>query len=226
LNISFSQLILEWEVFHPIKKEWIKYGQSGSIQELLIQRGELPEPFVGENETQFAWIENHQWQFRSSFVVSDVIMKSQYVDLHLPTVDTYAKISLNDTVILQTSNALVPYRIHIKDGLRSDTNWITAIFTSPIQYHATSKEENDIYYPAPNDVGSTQVAPLTRKPQYQFGWDWALRMNTIGFLKPVTIENYDLSNDIAEQISNEFGQMADTIYKLSELFQSKIDKIN
>jgi len=36
-----------------------------------------------------------------------------------------------------------------------------------------------------------------------------------------TIENYDLSNDIATQISNEFGQMADTIYKLSELFQSK-----
>ena len=36
-----------------------------------------------------------------------------------------------------------------------------------------------------------------------------------------TIENYDLSNDIAEQISNEFSQMADTIYKLSELFQSK-----
>ena len=38
-----------------------------------------------------------------------------------------------------------------------------------------------------------------------------------------TIENYDLSNDIAEQISNEFSQMADTIYKLSELFQSKRD---
>jgi hypothetical protein len=36
-----------------------------------------------------------------------------------------------------------------------------------------------------------------------------------------TIENYDLSNDIAEQISNEFSQMADTIYKLSDLFQSK-----
>lgn len=36
-----------------------------------------------------------------------------------------------------------------------------------------------------------------------------------------TIENYDLSSDVAEQISNEFSQMADTIYKLSELFQSK-----
>jgi hypothetical protein len=38
-----------------------------------------------------------------------------------------------------------------------------------------------------------------------------------------TIENYDMSKDVAEQISNEFGQMADTIYKLSELFQSKQD---
>lgn len=36
-----------------------------------------------------------------------------------------------------------------------------------------------------------------------------------------TIENYDLTDDIAEQISNEFSQMADTIYKLSELFQSR-----
>jgi beta-mannosidase len=222
LNISFSQLILEWEVFHPLKKEWIKYGKSGSIQELLIQRGELSDPFVGENETQFAWIENHQWQFRSSFIVADLIMKSQYIDLHLPSVDTYAKISLNDTVILQTSNAFVPYRIHIKDGLRSDTNWITALFTSPIQYHATSKEENDIFYPAPNDVGSTQIAPLTRKPQYQFGWDWALRMNIIGFLKPVTIENYDLGKIIntkieTQQILTDTANMLLTVQFSSDL---------
>lgn len=203
LNISFSQYVLEWEVFHPIKKEWIKYGKSGSIQELLIQRGELPDPFIGENESKFTWIENHQWQFRSRFVVSDVIMKSQYIDLHLPFVDTYAKISLNDTVILQTSNAFVPYRIHIKDGLRLDTNWITALFTSPVQYHATSKEENEIFYPAPNDVGNPQVAPLTRKPQYQFGWDWALRMNTIGFLKPVTIETYDFGRIINTKVETQ-----------------------
>lgn len=36
-----------------------------------------------------------------------------------------------------------------------------------------------------------------------------------------TIENYDLSNDITSQISDEFSQMADTIYKLADLFQPK-----
>jgi hypothetical protein len=50
-----------------------------------------------------------------------------------------------------------------------------------------------------------------------------IRANKELFQKRIkeTIENYDLSNDLAEQISNEFSQMADSIYKLSELFQSK-----
>ncbi len=36
-----------------------------------------------------------------------------------------------------------------------------------------------------------------------------------------TIENYDLSKDISSEISDTFGEMADTIYKLSELFHKK-----
>lgn len=52
-----------------------------------------------------------------------------------------------------------------------------------------------------------------------------IRTNKELFQKRIkeTIENYDLSKDIAEQISNEFGQMADTIYKLCELFHPKRD---
>lgn len=36
-----------------------------------------------------------------------------------------------------------------------------------------------------------------------------------------TIENYDLSKDISSEISDTFGEMANTIYKLSELFHKK-----
>ena len=36
-----------------------------------------------------------------------------------------------------------------------------------------------------------------------------------------TIADYDLTNDISREISEQFGQMADTVYKLSELFQNK-----
>ncbi|MGB0915687.1 MAG: hypothetical protein ACPGVI_06420, partial [Crocinitomicaceae bacterium] len=58
-------------------------------------------------------------------------------------------------------------------------------------YHAKTYDEMGYTLPAPNDVHKNAIAPLTRKPQYQFGWDWALRMNTIGLNKPARISSYD-----------------------------------
>jgi hypothetical protein len=37
-----------------------------------------------------------------------------------------------------------------------------------------------------------------------------------------TISNYDLSSDISKAISDEFSQMADSVYKLSELFSNQL----
>lgn len=39
-----------------------------------------------------------------------------------------------------------------------------------------------------------------------------------------TIANYDLTDEISEKIGDEFNQMAETIYKLSDLFHNKISK--
>ena len=49
---SYAQQELSWEYFHPIKKEWLAFGKAGSIQEKLMETGELPNPFFGENEKE------------------------------------------------------------------------------------------------------------------------------------------------------------------------------
>ena len=201
--IGYSQQILEWEVFHPIKKTWMKLGQSGSVQEMLIASGELPDPFYGENEKKFSWIENYLWQFRSTVTVTLKDLEKRFIEIEFPYVDTYCKILLNDTLLLETSNAFVPHRVQVKELVHEGVNTITAVFTPPILKHNTTKEETGIFYPAPNDVGIPQVAPLVRKPQYQFGWDWALRMNTIGFLKPVKIFTYDFPRIIVSKIETQ-----------------------
>jgi len=59
--------------------------------------------------------------------------------------------------------------------------------TPPVLYHKSRYESESFHFPAPNDLAKIKAAPLTRKPQFQFGWDWALRMNTIGFSKPVQV---------------------------------------
>lgn len=199
LTVS-SQTELNWKFLHPIKKEWVNAGKFGSVQEALINIGELPDPFVGLNESKFNWIENYEWAFTSTFQSDSIDLSKNNVEIHFPWVDTYAKIFLNDSLILETSNSFVPYSVQIKELIKKGENVLYVVFTPPTLKHSLTAIEKGVYYPAPNDVGNLQVAPLVRKPQYQFGWDWTMRMNTIGFMKPVSIHTYDVAKIKLAQI--------------------------
>ena len=105
LNINAQDKILSWDVFHPIKKEWIKIDGYKSIQAVLIDLGELPNPFYGENEKLFNWIEDYQWEYRSEFNYHLSSVNSS-TRLNFELVDTYSSIYLNDRLILETDNFL------------------------------------------------------------------------------------------------------------------------
>lgn len=189
--VTHAQMDLNWSFLHPLKKEWIGLGEKGTIQEALIQTGELPDPFIGTNEGKFGWIEEHEWEFRSLFFLSDTQLTSDFVELIFPSIDTYAKVYLNDSLILKTDNAFVPHSVQIGHIANNGLNELTVVFTPPVIFHKNKLEDVGYQLPAPNDVHEVAIAPYTRKPQYQFGWDWALRMNTIGFNKPVNVVAYD-----------------------------------
>ncbi len=187
---THSQIELNWKFKHPIKNSYIELGKSGSVQQALIESGELPDPFYGLNEEKFSWIEDHQWIFESTFNINDINSSSKFIEIEFPGIDTYAAIYLNDSLLFNSENNFKPYRYQIKSLLKSE-NHLKVVFTSPIKYHEERFKNEKFHYPATNDVGKIAIAPYTRKPQYQFGWDWAIRMNTIGFLKPVKIYTYN-----------------------------------
>ena len=187
---THSQIELNWKFKHPIKNSYIELGKSGSVQQALIESGELPDPFYGLNEEKFSWIEDHQWIFESTFNINDINSSSKFIEIEFPGIDTYAAIYLNDSLLFKSENNFKPYRYQIKSLLKSE-NQLKVVFTSPIKYHEERFKNEKFHYPATNDVGKIAIAPYTRKPQYQFGWDWAIRMNTIGFLKPVKIYTYN-----------------------------------
>lgn len=183
-----AQVTLDWEVFHPVKKSWLPFGKNGTVQEYLRDSGELPDPFYGENETKYQWIEDHTWHFRSQFYLSEAFFKASSLTLDIPNLDTYAQIFLNGKPLAITDNFFVHHQflIDVKD-LVCGYNTIEIKIESPVLYHSKSDQYKAFTYPAPNDVGAKKVASLTRKPQYQFGWDWAPRLNTIGFAYPIQI---------------------------------------
>jgi beta-mannosidase len=206
---SQKSLVLSWEIQHPITLQWFPLGERGSVQEALCQQGILPDPFYGENEKLYQWIEEHQWNVRSRFFLSEEMFNATEVELDFPCIDTYASIFINKKNVLEAENYFHPYHIEIRDQLVLGYNEIEAVFTPPVLYHKTTYENQSFHYPAPNDNAKIKAAPLTRKPQYQFGWDWAPRLNTLGFPNPVSVrvkENHAVKSVVVNTI--ELGKTA------------------
>jgi beta-mannosidase len=201
----YAQQELTWEFYHPIKKEWLAFGKAGSIQEKLIELGELPDPFFGDNEKLYQWIEEHEWKFRSTFYLTDKELSAESLVLNFPNIDTYGELTINETFLRQTTNFFHPYDFEIKDLAKSGYNTVYVTITPPTLYHKSRYENESFHYPAPNDPAKIKAAPLTRKPQFQFGWDWSLRMNTIGFSNPVQLIT-DGTNSIQHCVVNTLYQ--------------------
>ncbi len=196
-----AQDTLIWKIKHPVSGQLFDGGSAGSVQEKLFEKGELPDPFWGENESLYKWIEDSTWQFVSMIEISEEMMKKEIIDLYFPSIDTYADIFINGTLIAQTENAFLPHHFNIKPCLRKGKNEIKVVFSPPVVFWKEKYKKIHPKLPAPNDVYPTAIAPYVRKPQYQFGWDWTLRMNTIGFMKPVTLSAYNVGKIMLGSLS-------------------------
>ncbi len=215
---STSQEILKWNLTYEDRV--LDAGKKGSVQEVLLRNMILPHPFYGKNEELYLWIEQQEWIFESNFFLKEKD-HSDFVELNFPSIDTYAKVYVNDSLVLETDNAFIPHSVQIKDFLNVGENAIKVVFTPPILYHKERYEEEKFHYPAPNDVGEIKVAPYTRKPQYQFGWDWSLRMNTMGFNKPVRIHQYNDFRIINKSIQTLKIEENQAVLELKTFFSGK-----
>lgn len=196
-NAKAQELELIWQVYNPLKSIWMNFGSKGSVQETFFRLGELPDPFVEKNEELYQWMENHKWELTSRFDLNEQAFEKEHIDLNFHNVDTYAEIYVNEVWVGKTENAFHPYSFSIKPYVKLGTNHVKVVFTSPVEYHRKAYEQAKTKLPAPNDVNKIAIAPYARKPQYQFGWDWSLRMNTMGFWKPVGVSIYS-TNKIKE----------------------------
>ncbi|SFT34848.1 beta-mannosidase [Lishizhenia tianjinensis] len=98
---------------------------------------------------------------------------------------TFCELKVNGKTVLHTNNYFHPWEIELTDYLKQGENQIEAHFIPAAKMEL--EEKYDYLHPAPNDEGEIEIASLVRKPQHMFGWDFAPRMNLIGFMAPVVI---------------------------------------
>jgi len=171
---------------------WHPATVPGCVHLDLLNNKLIPDPFYRDNEAKLQWIENADWEYRTTIQATPTLLAQKNIDLVFEGLDAYAQVYLNEKLILTTDNMFRQWRVPVKSDLKAGANSLHLVFPSPIKI-AGEIAAKDPWQPR------THVEPKTyvRKAAYEYGWDWGPRFVTSGVWRPVRIEAWD-----AARISN------------------------
>ena len=182
---------------HPHAAHWLPATVPGSVQQDLIAAGIVPDPFVGLNEAAIQWVGLTGWHYRRTIAVTPGMLARGHLDLVFDGLDAFARVAVNGRPLLVADNAHRRWRADAKPLLHVGANELTIAFASPIkalqpmvlaEEHPLPGEYDTAFGDEPK---GRQTSPYIRKPKYQYGWDWAPRIVTIGVWRPVRLEAWD-----------------------------------
>ncbi|WP_304858230.1 glycoside hydrolase family 2 protein [uncultured Bacteroides sp.] len=173
--------------------KWRSATVPGTVHQDLLNHQLLPDPFFGTNEKNIQWVENEDWEYKTTFTVTEEQLSREAAMMTFEGLDTYADVYLNGALLLKSDNMFVGYSVPVKEVLRQGENKLHVFFRSPIKETLPQWASNGFDYPADNDHSDKKLSVFTRKAPYSYGWDWGIRMVTSGIWRPVTLCFYDVA---------------------------------
>lgn len=170
----------DWKFKQETKENWLPAKIPGTVHTDLLANKVIEDPFFGTNEKQLQWIENENWNYKTSFIVSKSELKFKNISLEFKGLDTYAKVFLNGKPILEANNMFRTWKISVKNNLIQGENSIEIKFKSAVLAGKSAAQKLSYTLPGDEKV-------FTRKAQYQYGWDWGPRLVTAGIWKDVNL---------------------------------------
>jgi len=197
LFISCSSTKSSIENTKDITENWVFYENGsqkqypaavpGSVHLDLLNNDLIPEPFYSDHEEILKWIEEKNWTYHTHFQVADMDLEKDHIYLVFEGLDTYAKVFLNEQLILSSQNMFVKHQVDVK-GIIAENNELRIEFQSTVNTAEPLYDAHSIQLPAGNDRNEKATSVYTRKAPYQFGWDWGPRLVGIGIWKPLYLE--------------------------------------
>jgi beta-mannosidase len=160
--------------------KWIPATIPGYVHTDLFHAGLIPDPFYGTNEQAVAWVAEKAWQYSLTFDVTTLMLKNYRVDLVFEGLDTYAEVWLNGKKILAANNQFREWSCDVKQLLKPKGNQLLVIFPPMKPIEDSLQKLYGLQLPGGNRV-------FTRKGQWQYGWDWAPSIVSIGIWRPVKL---------------------------------------
>jgi beta-mannosidase len=187
----------------------------GTIHTDLFENQLIPDPFFGANEKQLQWIENENWEYETSFSLSEKEISNENIELEFEGLDTYASIYINGQMVLEADNMFRKWTISAKKQLKKGKNNLKIVFQSAVQKGKEAASKLSYTLPEKERV-------FVRKAQYHFGWDWGPRFVTAGIWKKVQLKFWNKAK--IEQLSYEQKELDESIAKIDFIFSIFAEK--
>jgi beta-mannosidase len=165
-------------------EEWLPATVPGTVHTDLLNNRLMTDPFYGSNEKAVQWYCEQSWEYYTKFTCSADVLERQNAELIFEGLDTYAKVFLNDSLILVADNMFRTWKVNCKKYLRAGSNDLKILFESAVK--KGTEAASRLPYTLPGDE-----KVFTRKAQYQYGWDWGPRLVTNGIWRSVTLTAWD-----------------------------------
>jgi beta-mannosidase len=169
-----------------VQGQWHPATVPGLVHTDLLRNKLIPDPFFRSNESVLQWIEDADWEYRSSFQATPESLKHSHIDLVFEGLDGPAEVYLNDKLILTANNMFREWRVEVKSQLQAGANQLLVVFPSPI-LQARKIAAGDFW----RQQTQTPEKSYLRKAAYEYGWDWGPRFVLSGIWRPVKLDAWD-----------------------------------
>ena len=159
-----------WQFREVAKADWHSASVPGCVHTDLFANKLIEDPFYRDNESKQQWIGKSDWEYRTTFNVPVQTVERENLELIFEGLDTYARVYLNEQLVLKADNMFRTWRIDAKAAMKAGHNTLRVVFRSPVNEVLPLMAKVDYQLPAPNDQGE-KTSPYTRKAPYHCGWD-------------------------------------------------------
>jgi beta-mannosidase len=187
------QITDNWQFRESGKDQWYPAIVPGTVHNDLEKNGLIKDPMYRMNEDDVQWIENKDWEYRTTFEIEQALLEKQVVEIEFRGLDTYADVYLNENLILQADNMFLGWKADCKPYLVEGTNEIRIYFHSAVNEGMKKLKQLDYIIPATNEQApiDQRTNVFTRKAPFHYGWDWGPRLVTSGIWRPLFIRAWD-----------------------------------
>ncbi|MDR1540410.1 MAG: hypothetical protein LBU32_20910 [Clostridiales bacterium] len=168
-----------WEMRSARGGEKLSAQIPGSAASTLLAHGQMPDPYLLDNEEKVQPLFDEDYIFSRDFEVREVDLQREQLMLHCDGLDTLAEISINGILLGKANNMHRTWIFDAKPLLHAGGNTISILFSSPTRHVKN--------HAAPVGKGFS----VLRKAACMYGWDWGLSLPDCGIWRDIYLEAFD-----------------------------------